>query len=312
MGQPTIFITIPAYEDPQLLDTIEGALDNALYPERLFFCIGMQYRVLPDISKYLSNPNFKFLFYDVDTRPGVYQIRKEMADEHSGQDYFMMIDSHMIFVKYWDSMLVNDYKNLVAAHGEKTVMSKPVTHKIGLTLNNGHINDYPCWQINRNVSPKEINRFLIPAVRNIPWNGDRFIKTYYACSHFFFTSKKFLEDLGFFSGIRFYCEELITSVLIYISGWDIYMNPSHILVGHDDKKTMRSLYNRDSYSLADGKTFTAIEDDGDTKLEIARFVLTGKSKLIDVNASRSVEDYYMVSGLADAYRELKVENLILD
>jgi hypothetical protein len=309
MDHSTIFITIPAYEDPQLLQTLDGALANALYPERLFFCIGMQYRTLPDISKYLDNPNFNFIFYDVDTRPGVYQIRKEMADQHLGQDYFLMIDSHMIFHKYWDALLVNDYKNLVALHGDRVVMSKPVTNKLGLNLDNEHVNDMPYWKVRNDLSPKEINRFLTPAVKNIQWFGEGFMKSYYACNHFFFTNKKFLSEIGFFDGIRFYCEELITSILLYISGWDIYFNPVQTVIGHDDRQTIMHIYGLSSYSLADGKPFTAIEDSDLVKDDIANFVLTGRSEIIKANLVRSVEDYYRLCGLEDIHLLLKQENL---
>lgn len=309
MNHQSIFITIPAYEDPQLVPTIERALANALYPERLFFCIGMQYRNLPDMSGYLNNPNFKFIFYDVDTRPGVYQIRKELAEQHQGQDYFLMIDSHMVFHKYWDALLVNDYQNLVALHGEKVVMSKPVTDKLGINIDNEHVNDRPYWKVRDDLSPKEINRFLSPAVNNVPWSGESFVKSYYACNHFFFTGKRFLSEVGFFSGIRFYCEELITSVLLHISGWDIYFNPVQTLIGHDDRKTTMHIYGVNSYSLADGKPFTAIEDTDSVKSEVAKFVLTGESEIIKVSSVRTVEEYYRLCGLEDIHPLLKQENL---
>jgi hypothetical protein len=309
MKHPTIFITIPAYEDPQLINTIEGALNNALHPSRLFFCIGMQYRELPDISKYITNPNFKFLFYDVDQRPGIYHIRREMAIQHSSQDYFLMIDSHMTFAEYWDESLINDYKNICRLYGKKTIMSKPCSEKIGPTFENGNINDRPHWKANFSNDIKNIQRTLIPWVTSIPWTGQQFIRSYYACHHFFFTSTSFIDEVGFSDKVRAYGEELIVSVASFMSGWDIYLNPAYNALAHNPKETTKAIYNKDHFSIGDGKLYTAIEDSEDDKLEISKFILTGKSKIIEINAIRSADEYYNLANLKDAQNTLKKEIL---
>ena len=309
MSEATIFITIPAYEDPQLISTIDGALANALYPERLFFCIGMQYKELPDISKYLNNPNFRFLFYDVETRPGVYKIRRDMSLEHSGQDYFLMIDSHMVFDKYWDATLLNNFSSLTQKFGDRVVMSRPSTERVGITFENGHINDKPGWKVVEKNNPKNIDSFLVPSVKSEPWQGEDFIQSYYACCHFFFTNKKFLSEVGLFDGIRSYCEELLISVSLYMLGWNIYFNPAWIFIGHDSNKTTKHIYGSENYTIADGKQFGAIPDSADTKLEIAKFVLSGKSKLINFVPERTADDYYKDSGLQHVQELLKREIL---
>ena len=241
MNQKTIFITIPAYEDPQLISTIESAIENALFPDRLFFCVAMQYKQMPDISKYENNPNFTFIFYDVDKRPGIYYIRKEMSEKHSGQDYFMMIDSHMIFNKYWDVILINDYTNLVNIHGDRVVLSKPTTEKIGLTLDNGHIDDVPEWKINYDHDPSNIQRTILPSINRTAWNGEQFIRTPYICNHFFFSNSSFLNEVGFHDNVMAYGEEVLVSLSAFMSGWDVYSNPLMILVGHNSEPTTMAI-----------------------------------------------------------------------
>lgn len=305
MTQPTIFITIPAYEDPQLLSTIEKALENALSPERLFFCIGMQYKELPDISKYSNNPNFKFMFYDVDQRPGVYYIRREMANQYSGQDYFLMIDSHMTFSKYWDALVINDYINITKHFGPKTVLSKPCSESIGPTFDNGNINDQPHWKVDYENDVYDIQRTIIPWVTPVVWNGDPFIKSYYVCSHFFFTSGNFIGEVGFHEGIRTYCEELTISLTTFLAGWDTYMNPTHNHIAHTPQETTRALYSVDNFTIAEGKQYTAIQDSDYVKTEIARFVLTGESDIVKMNAVRTADEYYRLAGISDAQMFLK-------
>jgi hypothetical protein len=307
MSEATIFITIPAYEDPKLLSTIDDALSNALFPERLFFCIGLQYNKLPDISKYINNPNFKFLYYDVETRPGVYYIRREMAAEHSGQDYFLMIDSHMVFDKYWDAAIINDYRHLQLIHGEKTIISRPVPEKVGITSNNGHINDKPGWEVLLENGLSNIERLIVPSCKNVPWQGESFVKSSYACSHFFFTSKNFLAEVPFHEGIRSYCEELTITISAYVSGWDIYMNPLHVAIGHDPQETTMAIYGKKDFSIAQGKKYLGIYDDSDNaKLEISKFLLGLESTLIKItNPARTADEYWKLCDMQEIQQELK-------
>jgi hypothetical protein len=299
----TIFITIPAYEDPLLIPTIEGALNNALNPDRLFFCIGMQYAELPDISPYINNPNFNFLFYEVNKRPGVYWIRREMAEQHSGQDYFLMLDSHMTFSQNWDAKIINDYEDLVRMHGQKTIMSTSLSPQPADTYEDKTISLKTCWKVNWGFEPTSIERTVIPGYVHAPWDGERYQKTLYSCSHFFFTNKEYLSDVGFHQTIRSYSEEYTIAVTTFLSGWDYYRLPEFAHLGHNDSPTARAIYKKDRYSLAEGKRYQAIFETPEEKLEIEKFVLLDDSRIFKVkNQRRSVEDFYKEGGkdLTDA------------
>jgi hypothetical protein len=296
----TIFITIPAYEDPLLIQTIRGALDNALNPDRLFFCIGMQYSdssESPDVSRYVDNPNFIFLFYDVSKRPGVYWIRREMAEQHSGQDYFLMLDSHMTFSQNWDAKIINDYEDLIRMHGERVVMSTALSPQPGDTCNDGTIDLKSCWSIDWNNDIKSIERTILPGNENVSWDGERYQRTLYSCSHFFFTNKNYLSDVGFHQTIRSYSEEYTIAVTTFLSGWDYYRLPEFAHLGHNDVPTAKAIYKKDKYSLADGKRYQAIFETPEEKLEIERFVLLDSSSIFKVkNQRRSIEEFYELGG----------------
>jgi hypothetical protein len=295
----TIFITIPAYNDPALLDTLARALGNSLYPNRLYFCIGMQYDddKMPNISQYLSNPNFSFIFYDVNTRPGVYWIRKEMAERHTGQDYFLMIDSHMKFARHWDAKLINDYEGLVSLHGSKTIMSSPLVQEPGNTHENGMLYFRSSWDADWNNDKTSIERTIVPGMVHQPWEGDRYQKTVYCCSHFFFTNKDYLSDVGFFQRARSYSEEYTISVTSFLSGWDCYHLPEFAHLGHDDTATVKAIYGKERYSIADGKKSQAIFETEEEKLEIEKFVLLDRSSLFTVkNQRRGIDEFYEQAG----------------
>lgn len=288
-------MTVPAYNDPSLIRTIESALENALFPERVYFCIGMQYDddKMPDVSKYLDNPNFNFIFYDVKERPGVYWIRREMAEQHKGQDYFLMIDSHMIFSKYWDAKLINDYEDLRRLHGDRTIISRPTMDGLGDAIPSGLINDKSHWIVDWNNEKESIERTILPWTTQYPWEGERYQRTLYSCSHFFFTNKDYLTDVGFHQTIRSYSEEYTIAVSSFLSGWDYYMLPEYIHIGHDDRETAQAIYGKDKYTLGEGKRYQALFETEEEKKEIAKFVFLDDSKLFKVkNQRRSIDEFY--------------------
>lgn len=291
----TIFMTIPAYNDPQLIPTIESALANALYPERVHFCVGMQYDddKMPDVSRFINNPNFTFIFYDVEKRPGVYWIRREMAEKHNGQDYFLMVDSHMIFAEYWDAKLINDYEDLRRLHGDRTIISQPTTLDVGSTIDNRTIDDRPHWQIDWLNNQQSVERTIVPWTTQYPWEGERYQRSYYSCSHFFFTNKDYLTDVGFHQTIRSYSEEYTIAITSYLSGWDYYALPETVRIGHDEQKTAKAIYNKDRYTLAEGKRYQAIFENDYEKKEIEKFVFLDNSEIFKVkNQRRSIDDFY--------------------
>lgn len=291
----TIFVTVPAYNDPSLTRTLDSALENALYPDRVFFCVAMQYDEdkMPDISKYKNNPNFNFMFYDVKQRPGVYWIRREMAEQHNGEDYFLMVDSHMIFSKYWDAKLINDYEDLRRLHGDRTIITRPTTPMVGDTMTNGLVHEVSYWKVDWDNQKESIERTILPAIKNVDWDGERYHRTLYSCSHLFFTNKNYLTDVGFFPIIRSYSEEYTIAVTSFLSGWDYYMMPEYVHIGHDDEETMKSIYGTDRYTLAQGKRYQALFESDEEKQEIAKFVFLDNSKIFKVkNQRRDIQDFY--------------------
>ena len=58
----TILVHLPAYREPELIPTIESALENAKNPERIHFGICRQYNPedgFDNVDKYRDDPRFK-------------------------------------------------------------------------------------------------------------------------------------------------------------------------------------------------------------------------------------------------------------
>ncbi|MFY9331779.1 MAG: GlcNAc-transferase family protein [Candidatus Nanopelagicales bacterium] len=120
----TIFISIAAYQDPQLLDTMKSALDNSVYPDRIYFGVALQYYNKPDLSGF---KNTKTISYDPDTRPGIVRVRHNISRLlYDSQSYYLQIDSHYTFAPGWDEELIKWFKHISSESGTDKIMLLPL------------------------------------------------------------------------------------------------------------------------------------------------------------------------------------------
>jgi hypothetical protein len=120
----SIYVSIASYEDPFLERTVKSAIDNALYPENLYFGIAVQNEKIkiPDFS-FIKTENLSLLNLNAKNRPGVVRIRYILRKLMRNQDYFLQIDSHMFFEKNWDINLIKKFNEL------KQITGKPDFYK---------------------------------------------------------------------------------------------------------------------------------------------------------------------------------------
>ena len=105
----SIFISIVSYLDPILPFTIREAYEKAAKPDSLHFGIIDQspadspYPVSPSIpSKQVS-----YIKIDPDQTRGCSWARSMAMSLIGRQDWFLQIDSHMMFEQDWDATLIN-------------------------------------------------------------------------------------------------------------------------------------------------------------------------------------------------------------
>jgi len=115
----TIFISIAAYNEPDLVQTIKSALDMASHPDRLRFGVSCHYNDnnSPDLSMF---NNLKKINIDYKAQLGCPPSRLNTFYLYDDEDYFLQIDAHMLFEENWDEDLVEAYENL------KNYFEKPV------------------------------------------------------------------------------------------------------------------------------------------------------------------------------------------
>eukprot|EP01062_Namystynia_karyoxenos_P003656 TRINITY_DN11308_c1_g1_i2.p1 TRINITY_DN11308_c1_g1~~TRINITY_DN11308_c1_g1_i2.p1 ORF type:complete len:485 (+),score=134.05 TRINITY_DN11308_c1_g1_i2:94-1548(+) len=126
----TIFISVAAYRDAEVNMTLRSLFQRAAHPRRLF--VGLICQAAPGKeAERCAHPA------DWDRRCAhdewcpMDQIRSRIVDaQHSkgptfarflasqlyrGEDYFMMVDAHNVFVRQWDLVVLNEHANCASA-----------------------------------------------------------------------------------------------------------------------------------------------------------------------------------------------------
>ena len=111
-----ILVHLPAYREPELIPTIKSALDNAEYPERIFFGICRQFNPedkFDDLSEFKNDYRFKVKNILYTEAKGLAYARKVINEELLGDEEFVcQLDAHHRFDKNWDSTLIRWYHEL--------------------------------------------------------------------------------------------------------------------------------------------------------------------------------------------------------
>lgn len=294
---------IPAYEDQVLVATIRDAIDKSENPENLYFAVAMQFDEVPypDISEWKSNPNFKFLDYEVASRPGVMQLRNILAKHHKDQEYVLLCDSHMTFEDAWDTKLMEDYKILQSLQGEKVIISAQMgedMRHLGYSYQcNCHSGSGKAHhRITTWDRPKKIDNFtfLKASTAGAVTEHEDFIPTYYSSHHMFFFQKDYILDGWMFDSVRNYGEETFSSWIAFMKGWTIYTSYRHVYMYHNHNA------NGDYLESLKTKSFSALIDLGSTIYEVIRAMLYNEGKY-SIKTNKDPREFYDVIGLGYAY-----------
>lgn len=112
-----IFVSIASYRDPDLINTIKSAVDNATYPDNLIFSVFSQ-------AEESEHPDLSFVkelrYHKAHWAESLGACwARERANRNLEGDYFLQIDSHSRFLPGWDKLLVLAYKRAQSFWGNR-------------------------------------------------------------------------------------------------------------------------------------------------------------------------------------------------
>ena len=230
----TILVEIAAYCDPEVVNTVHSAIIQADYPDRVHFAICYQSDNLDDYNelKKVKNCKIKYL-KESEARGSVYArylCQQLIADEK----FIFQIDSHMRFVKHWDTKLIEqllslkDNKAILSVYPPfctEDMMKKPLDDEIydnpadgGVMYTNGF----------RDKNTYFLSSNSLPIKNDDPKAYKR--NAFIAGGNFFTFSdahRVVLHDKDMY----FYGDEMPMSIRLFTHGWNVY-NPGESYVYH--------------------------------------------------------------------------------
>jgi len=301
-----IFIQIASYRDPELVKTIESAIENAKKPKNLVFAIARQFHPddkFDDLSKYDNDKRFKILNIPYSESKGACWARHLVQQLYDNEEYTLQIDSHMRFAPNWDEEMIKMIKQLQKKGYKKPLLTGYVS-SFDPDNDPGARVQEP-WRMAFDRFIPEGAVFFLP--ETIPgWqNLTEPVTARFYSAHYCFTLGQFAKEVQHDPDYYFHGEEISIGARAYTWGYDLF-HPHKTLIWHeytrkgrtkqwdDDKKWVE----RNNYCHKKNRALFGMDNEEPMDHGIFGF-----------GPERTLRDYEIYSGLLFSKRAVQQETL---
>lgn len=229
----SIFVSVAAYCDTLLLQTLRDCHRNAQDPKSLVFGVFDQNTV--DLRKEIDALPFRkqirYVRADALDARGPCWARSIVQGLYGGEDHYLQIDAHTIFDTGWDRDLLERLSKL-RAYSDKPILSglPGAFEMIGGKPKKIPYGPNTVWFLGPN---KDATLTLeTPSyVTGAEHRTGEFIRGHHMAAGFIFTVGSFVEEVPYDPHLYFWGEEQSLSVRAYTRGWDVY-HASNLPVYH--------------------------------------------------------------------------------
>lgn len=283
-----IFLDIASYCDPELLTTIKSALVQADYKDRINLGICYQSDNLDDLRELKKIKNCEVIHIaKKDSRGSVYArylCQKLIKDEK----YVFQVDSHMRFVKHWDTLLINQLESL---NDKKAILSTyPPNYDDMINLPvDDKIFDNPTYGAYMYATEfKSENSYFLNMCSNLIKNDDinAYKKNPFISGNYLFSYSNAYKEVLFDTKMFFYGDELPMAIRFYTHGWNVY-SPGECYAYHRYGRNSRSFPNTPK-ELDENERFKELLNINNDNVDLGIYGL-GKE--------RTLKDYEEFSGV---------------
>lgn len=122
MTEPTLFVSIASYRDPETPITIEEIFSKAKYPDRITIGLLSQLDHEEDRNAVVPySPKVRQMVVPWEDSLGACWARSKILTRlRKNEDYVFQIDSHTRFIQHWDEALFDNY---LSCNDSKAVLS---------------------------------------------------------------------------------------------------------------------------------------------------------------------------------------------
>lgn len=231
---PTIFVQIASYRDPECQWTVWDLFSKADRPDLITVGICWQYDPYRDMDCFVTPSPRPGQTKIISVLPwetqGVCWARAQAQTLFEDQDYVLMIDSHMRFIKGWDTALIAE---LDRCDSPKSFLSNyPPGYKPPDDLE-----PRPQFVVLR-AKPFNDKGDIRFDGESMPGFPDKPLRGAFLAAGYLFAPGRFIREVPYDPCIYFDHEEVTLAARAYTNGWDVY-SPSKTFIYHyypDQKK----------------------------------------------------------------------------
>ena len=230
---PTIFIQIASYRDPELVKTLRNMIENAKNPQHLRIGICRQYHPedgFDNLDEFKGDKRFRVLDVLYNESKGVCWARNQVQQLYDGEMYTLQIDSHMRFAPNWDSEMVGMITQLQSMGIPKPLLTAYVSSFD--PDNDPAARVQEPWRMAFDRFIPEGAVFFLP--ETIPsWQElDTPVPGRFYSAHYAFTVGEFSNEVQHNPEYYFHGEEISIAARAFTCGYDLF-HPHKVLIWHE-------------------------------------------------------------------------------
>jgi hypothetical protein len=294
----TIYVSIAAYRDPQLVHTVQDCLGKARRPEALRFGICWQHGPEESPLPFSGDSRFRVMDIPWQLSRGACWARAEIMRFYDGEDYFLQLDSHHRFVPGWDAVLLDQLGRCES--------TRPIISTYAPAFDPAHPNsrgeEPTCIEIDSFTEGGVLS--LKPGILSRRRRHGRPVRSRFLSAHFLFAPGGFVHDVPYDPDLYFLGEETSLAVRAYTHGYDLF-HPTDLVLWHEYSRSYRSHYHWSDHVRSNGVATEWHERDR-VSLEKVRRLLEGPWVGDDgCGTRRSLSDYEAYAGISFRTRRVQ-------
>jgi len=291
---PTIFISIAAYRDPELLPTVQDCLAKARFPQRLRFGICWQHEDDEPHPPLFDDSRFQVLPIHWRDSKGACWARARLMELWQGEPWFLQLDSHHRFVADWDVKLLDE----AAATGS----AKPVLTTYAAPFTPGDpdsMGDEP-MQMNFDRFIDAGIALFRPGVVSDWRTRTAPVPARFISAHFLFAPGSFVREVPYDPELYFLGEEITLTVRAFTHGYDLF-HPLQAIVWHEYTRNYRTKHWND-HTAKNGIALEWHQRDALSREKIGKFLSNPHTGAFGCGTVRTFADYEAYAGLNFRHR----------
>ena len=310
-----IFVSIASYRDDVILKTINDLFNKSKYPSHIFLGICQQNNVNIDKdciydndNKYINNIRvIRIPYYDAKGPVYARYLCSSLLDIKN-ETYFLQIDSHTIFIKNWDEILINMLEEIKSLG----LSNKPV------------ISYYPKDIINIEIEDK-LNKTLIPVIDHLDFNkkkrvfslgqaiytntNNSYIKTPYLTAGMFFCYSSFINEIPYDPTLDylFTGEEILNSIKFFTFGYDIFVPKMNVIYHEYERNDKPKYWNEQQIIFDDRKALQKV------RYYLFNYDYNNKNPYYSnykLGSIRTIDEFYKITNIN--INDYKKNNLLIN